>query len=136
MLASIQLARDFGEYPREKGENHICWAELHTSDPAAALAFHAGVFDWTSQSWGGDYILIGDEHAAGIVRGQPGVPPYWLIYVNSADTDATVARVTELGGRVPLPGKDMANVGRFAVFQDPTGGTFAVMQTAARPESG
>lgn len=130
-LATIQLEHDMGAYPREKGENHICWSELMTSDPAAAAAFHAGVFGWKNESWGPEYILIGDEHAGGIVAGR-GAPPHWLIYVNSPDADATVARVLALGGTVLLPATDMANVGRFAVFADPTGGAFAVMQSAPR----
>lgn len=131
-LATIQLARDFGAYPREKGEHHICWSELHTSDPAAALAFHAGVFDWKSESWGDDHILIGSEHAGSIIRSQPGVPASWLVYVNTVDAEATVAKVTALGGKVVMPAVDMPGVGRFAVFSDPTGAVFAVMQNFPR----
>ena len=133
-LAAIQLKNDTGNYPREKGENHIAWSELNTTDPAAALAFHAGVFDWKSESWGPDYILVGDEHSAGITRGQPGVPSNWLVYVNSQNTDATVAKVESLGGKVMMPGTDIPNIGRFAVFADPTGGVFAVMQSFPKPE--
>ena len=47
-------------------------------------------------------------------------------------TDATVARVAELGGRLLVPARALENVGRFAVFADPTGAVFAVMQNAPR----
>lgn len=129
-LATIQLATDDGSYPREKAKNHICWSELHTADPAAALAFHQAVFGWKSEAWGPEYFLVGDEHAGGITRGQPGAPAHWLIYVNTRDADATAARVEELGGRVVVPPQQMGEVGRFAVFADPTGAVFAVMQSA------
>lgn len=121
-----------GPYPREKGEAHICWAELHTNDPADALAFHQGVYGWKGETWGGDYILIGDEHAGGITRLRSEAPPHWLIYVNTPNTDATVARVKELGGHCVAGPMDIPNVGRFAVFMDPTNAVFAVMQNVAR----
>jgi hypothetical protein len=132
VISAIQLEREDNPYPREKAENHISWSDLMTSDPPAALAFYQGVFGWASESWGGDYFLIGDEHAGGITNVHGGAPPHWMIYVNTQDTDATAARVTELGGRVLLPPRDMGEVGRFAVFGDPTGAVFAVMQTPPR----
>lgn len=133
VLAAIQPTTEFGPYPREKAKNHICWSELHTSDPAAALAFYTTLFGWASQAWGENYFMVGDEHAGGITAGQPGMPPNWLNYVNSQDTDATAAAVVRLGGRVIVPPQEMGGVGRFAVFSDPTGGVFAVMQSAPRP---
>ncbi len=132
VLAAIQLEKDDGTYPREKSQNHICWAELQSPDPAAALAFHQGVYGWAHEAWGSDYFLIGSEHAGGINRAQPGVPPHWLIYVNTAPADASAARVTELGGKVLAPPQAMGEVGRFAVFADPQGAVFAVMESARR----
>lgn len=132
VIAALQPSRPLDPYPREKGESHICWSELHTSAPAAALVFYTGVFGWKSEAWGADYFMIGDEHAGGIMAGRPGVPPHWLIYVNSTDTDATAASVVRLGGRIVAPPQDLTGVGRFAVFADPTGGVFAVMQSVRR----
>lgn len=129
-LAAIQLARDDGTYPREKSQNHICWSELQTPDPAAALRFHAGVFGWSHEAWGPDYFLIGSEHAGGITRGQPGAPPHWLLYVNTPSADGAAARVVELGGSVLAGPQPMGGVGRFAVFADPQGAVFAVMESA------
>lgn len=131
-LGTIQLGGEEPPYPREKGEHHITWSELHTPDPADAIAFHTALFAWSTESWGPDYTLIGDEHAGGITRGRPGEPAHWLIYVNTPDTDATARRVVALGGRVLLEPQQMGDVGRFAVFADPTGAVFAVMQSAPR----
>src|SRR5436190_1272271 len=119
VLAMIQLARDTGAYPREKAENHLSWSELHTTDPKDALAFHTALFGWRHEAWGPDYFMVGDEHADGIMAGQPGVPPHWLVYVNTADADGTAAKVAALGGRVIVAPQDLAHVGRFGVFQDP-----------------
>jgi predicted enzyme related to lactoylglutathione lyase len=130
VLALIQLQRPEGTYPREKAQNHITWSELHTSDTKDAAAFYTAVLGWKQEAWG-DYITVGDEHAGGITKGQPGHPPYWMIYVNVADTDDTVRRAQELGAKVFLPGMDTPQ-GRMAIVQDPTGGTFSLMQSAKR----
>jgi predicted enzyme related to lactoylglutathione lyase len=132
VIAAIQLSNEQGAYPREKGENHLSWSDLMSTDPAAALAFYQGVFGWSSESWGDSYFLIGDEHAGGITRAHGGAPPHWLVYVNTGDTDGVVRQVVELGGRVVAPAQDMGNIGRFAVLADPTGAVFAVMQSARR----
>ena len=132
VIAAIQLTGTFGPYPREKNENHLCWSELHCPDPAAAAEFYKSVFGWNYEAWGPDYLLITNEHAGGIMRAQPGVPTHWLVYANTQSTDGVVARVGELGGKTLMPAMDMPDVGRFAVFADPAGAVFAVMQSVPR----
>lgn len=129
VIATIQLDDDSVPYPREKDQPHLCWSELHAPDPARSFAFYRGLFGWTPEAWGEDYLLITDEHAGGIMKAQPGNPPMWLVYVNTLDTDATAAKVTALGGKVFAEPMEMPGVGRFAVFADPTGTVFAVMST-------
>ncbi len=131
-LSVIQLEQDTPPPAPQKGRNDLSWSELHTTDTADALAFYVSLFDWKHESWGGDYVLLGDEHKAGMTAGQPGVPPHWLVYVNVADADATAAKVATLGGRLLHGPDDIPGVGRFAVLQDPTGAVFAVMQNAPR----
>ncbi|MDP2310871.1 MAG: VOC family protein [Pseudomonadota bacterium] len=132
ILSPIQLEHESPRLPTEKTRNYICWSELGTSDPADALAFYVDLFGWKHENHGG-YTVLGDEHNAGMADGQPGVPPFWLLYTNVVNADATAAKVTELGGRVLHGPAEMEGVGRFAVLQDPTGAVFAVMQSAARP---
>ena len=55
------------------------------------------------------------------------VPAHWLVYFGVADTDATVANATELGATTVVPPTDIPP-GRFAVFTDPDGATFAVIK--------
>ena len=65
--------------------------------------------------------------------GRISVPPFWAVYFAVSDTDAAVARVTELGGSQIMPPMDI-EPGRFAVVADPTGAVFNVI--ALKPELG
>jgi len=77
---------------------------------------------------------LGDRSIAGMMAlgpmHPPGTPPHWLVYFAVADTDATMARVTELGGKALSPAVDIP-IGRFAVLMDPRGVVFAVIALAA-----
>ena len=113
--------------------------QLNTSDPEAAQAFYGALFGWTFQSVGGggqDYWGINNgERLNGGMMPLPedgGAPPNWLAYFTSADIDASVAKVGELGGRVlvapaPIPG------GRIAVAADPQGAAFALFEGRIDP---
>ncbi len=59
------------------------------------------------------------------------MPPAWGCYVTVDQVDATVARVTALGGKVVVPAMDIPGVGRMAVIADPQGATLSVMQYSA-----
>ena len=50
-----------------------------------------------------------------------GQPPAWTTYVSVDDADATVAKVKKAGGTVFVEPMDVLDVGRMAVFADPTG---------------
>ena len=56
-----------------------------------------------------------------------GYAPSWDIYVTVDDVDATVASVTELGGKVLRAAFDIPEVGRFCVVQDPQGAVIMAM---------
>jgi hypothetical protein len=62
------------------------------------------------------------------------MPAAWVAYFAVADTDATVAKATELGGSVIAPPFDMP-YGRMAVVADDQGAVFAVMTSAPQAES-
>ncbi|PJF02018.1 glyoxalase/bleomycin resistance/extradiol dioxygenase family protein [Streptomyces carminius] len=69
--------------------------------------------------------IVGGIHGVGAAlprdRGS-----HWLMYVEVADTDAAVRRVTELGGRVLRPPQDTPR-GRVARVADREGAPFAVI---------
>lgn len=115
----------------------FCWSEINTRDPGAAKSFYGDVFGWTFEDrefeGAGTYttINVGDRAIGGLfdMTGRvPGeVPPNWLVYFAVEDADATLAKLRERSGQVPMGPVDLEGVGRFAVVQDPFGATFAVI---------
>ena len=101
----------------------------------------ATVFGWTAQTHGagpmGEYTewQVSGRSVGGMMQKPPmmpaEVPPFWAVYFAVADTDAAVARVTELGGTVMMPPMDI-EPGRFATVADPSGGAFSVIALVAR----
>jgi len=117
----------------------LCWAELMTTNVDAAGKFYVGVFGWKTQvsqmGEHGTYTMftVGERPAVGMMgmtADMKGIPSYWMPYFEVAGCDQTVATATKAGGVVLVPGTDIPGVGRFAVLQDPQGGTFGVLQAA------
>ena len=114
----------------------MTWSELMTKDSAAAARFYGEVFGWRSEEndmgEGYPYHLqkLGEDGVAGIMDIQPqmgDLPPHWVIYFAVDDTDQTIARTQELGGRL-LAGPMESPYGPFAVLLDPLGATFSVIK--------
>jgi uncharacterized protein len=113
------------------------WNELLTTDPAAAIDFYKQLFGWTTQDFqmpdftysvvklkdaeqGQGGIMAIPSHAAGM-------PPAWFPYVTVDNVDNTAKQATQLGGNVLVEPKDIPEVGRFAVIQDPQGAAISVI---------
>jgi uncharacterized protein len=116
---------------------HPAWFELYTRDFQAAVAFYRDVFGWEVHSMGDTdefrYSTLGDgpSAAAGVMDGSAflpeGAPSHWAVYFTSADVDASVAKVVELGGVVLEQPMDTP-YGRLAMVTDVTGAMFRIMQ--------
>jgi len=102
-------------------------------DAAAALKFYSAMFGWTGEV-SPEYIELhlGKEGIGGIfpMSGEmfQHVPANWMPYFGVADCDATANKAKSLGGRIVKEPTDIPNVGRFAVFGDPQGAMFEVIQ--------
>ncbi|MGN6609297.1 MAG: VOC family protein [Jatrophihabitans sp.] len=115
-----------------------CWVDLTTSDIDAASEFYRGLFGWELLGSGpefGGYVIaqVGGLPVAGLGPQQPGMeghPSVWTTYLATDDADATAAAVREHGGVVVAEPFDVGPLGRMAVVQDPTGGTFGLWQAA------
>ena len=115
----------------------VCWHELASRDAAAAGEFYSALFGWTPEVMemeGTPYtmFLSGEDRAAGMLQMTEewgDIPSHWMMYIAVEDCDAAAARVTELGGQVCVPPTDIP-VGRFAVVNDPQGGTFSIVALA------
>ncbi|WP_406356949.1 VOC family protein [Streptomyces sp. NBC_00658] len=134
-LKGIDVAGDPGS---------LCWVELYTPDIALSAVFYNSVFGWETSAQpfpGGTYTCInpagaGEEDMFGGVVPLADDPievetgSYWLPYFEVEDTDATVAKAQELGGKVRMPAIDVEGVGRIAKLADPYGARFAVIKSA------
>ncbi|MBI2754416.1 MAG: VOC family protein [Betaproteobacteria bacterium] len=116
----------------------FCWNELMTADAARAKAFYAALFGWkmSDMPMGADVYTVlkqGDKDIGGLmqIRTDMGpIPSHWLAYVEVTDVDKATAKAGELGGRVHLAGMDVPGIGRFGIFEDPTGAKLAVFRRA------
>jgi len=114
----------------------LVWNELNSRDLPTAKAFYSKVFGWEPydvemEGMGYTEVKLGDKTIAGMMA-MPDmvpdhVPSHWLVYFGVEDTDAAVAKATELGATTLVPPTEIPP-GRFAVLSDPDGATFAVIQ--------
>jgi predicted enzyme related to lactoylglutathione lyase len=113
------------------------WFELHTRDYAGALEFYAKAFGWTfevepgSPAFEYSRMVIDGESLAGVMGAAEflpeGVSSNWQIYFETADIDASVAKVQALGGSLIHPIDD-SPYGRLAACLDSTGAMFKLRQ--------
>jgi predicted enzyme related to lactoylglutathione lyase len=112
------------------------WAELSTSDPAAAKKFYASLFGWAfaDSPAGPDmtYTTLkkGDRSVGGLYQDprEKNVPPHWNTYVTVASADASAQKAKGLGGKVLAEAFDVMDYGRMAVIQDPQGAIICVWE--------
>jgi uncharacterized protein len=110
----------------------LSWNELGSPDLEGSARFYGDLLGWTTTPVEGadpPYLVVNtaDGHTNGGIRppAPPGTPPFWLVYFATADIEASVARVGELGGTVLLPPTDIG-IALIAVIQDPQGAVFAL----------
>ncbi len=112
------------------------WVDLGTPDIGASAAFYEALFGWSipegpnsEQTGGYRMAMQGDKPTAGMMPlMQEGQPPAWSTYVAVEDADATAAAVKGAGGTVLAEPMDVLDLGRMAVFADPSGAVFGVWQ--------
>jgi predicted enzyme related to lactoylglutathione lyase len=72
------------------------------------------------------------QSVGGLMRHmQEGQHTAWTTYVSVADADETAGKVKAAGGSVIVEPMDVMDLGRMAVFADPTGAAFGVWQPRA-----
>src|SRR3954454_20011390 len=115
------------------------WADVTTTDQAAAKEFYGGLFGWEAEDMPvGDGVVysmmkLGGRNVAAISpqpeqQREAGVPPMWNNYVTVESADDAAARAGELGATVHAPPFDVMDAGRMAVIQDPQGAYFMVWE--------
>ncbi|MGO9560402.1 MAG: VOC family protein [Acidimicrobiales bacterium] len=111
------------------------WVELSSPDTDASAHFYGQLMGWSAtdpgpQETGGYRMFQQAGQSVGGLMGhmQEGQPTAWATYVSVTDADETAARVTAAGGTVVAPPMDVMDIGRMAIFADPTGAVFGVWQ--------
>ena len=123
----------------EHAPGMFCWAELATSDTAAAKAFYTELFGWSIND-----VPMGEEGVYTMlqIRGKDAaalyelneeqraqsVPPHWMAYVSVTSADDVAARAKSLGGTLLMEPFDVLDSGRMALVQDPTGAMLSVWE--------
>lgn len=117
-----------------------CWFELMTNDYGKAIAFYRDAFGWDVHPMGPQggqwqYSTLGEgfNAKAGLCDASTFIPPegisYWRSYIGVENCDASVAKLTELGGRL-LDGPIDTQFGRVATVADDQGTLFQLLQAA------
>jgi predicted enzyme related to lactoylglutathione lyase len=124
----------FAEYAGQPGTP--AYFELLTRDYQGAVAFYRDVFGWDGKVMSDTpefrltALRAGDVTVAGIMDATAVLPHgednHWNVYLKVADTDAALARITELGGTVTEPPVDTP-YGRLAGAADPVGARFKLV---------
>lgn len=119
-----------------KTMNGFWWANLSTSDDAAAAEFYGRVLGWTFQEMPISDTMVhrnavsGELQLAGIDPLMPGAewPTAWTNYVYVEDLEATVAAARKLGATVAMEPMDVMGQGHMAIVVDPTGAAVGLWQ--------
>jgi predicted enzyme related to lactoylglutathione lyase len=121
----------------------LAWSENMSRDFEGNKAFYQAVFgyefgDMSSDDFKYATLDLGGRPAGGI--GEMGAsipaghPAHWSTYFGVLDTDAAVAKVTDLGGTVIQQAWD-SPYGRMAVLADDQGAVFSVMSVEQASEA-
>lgn len=118
-----------------KKNGSISWSELMTSDVPAAKKFYGELFGWTfddmpMEEMTYSVVKANDDAVAGIMpfpSGAPPMPPNWGIYITVDNVEAVAEQATGLGAKVAMPPRDIPDVGRFCVLQDPQGAFISII---------
>ncbi|MEW5351963.1 MULTISPECIES: VOC family protein [unclassified Streptomyces] len=121
-----------------------CWAELGTSDLAAAKRFYGEVFGWRCDApdsrpelRGYTVARLGGAAVAGLgPLYRPTQPIAWNVSFAVADADAATHKVVEAGGTVIRGPMDIFDEGRRTVALDPSGAAFQLWQARDFPGAG
>lgn len=120
--------------------NLFCWFDLNTPDKNMSHVFYDMLLSWSFEDH-----LLGDELAyTGLsLRGKAfgGVEPLpsdqsaqWIGYIGVEAFQASFDRLSALGAKVMLEGIEVPDFGTVAIFSDPLGAMFAILEPAERAD--
>jgi predicted enzyme related to lactoylglutathione lyase len=117
----------------------LSWNEHLSNDFAGSKAFYQAVFGYEYDDMSGEgfqyaAVKVDGNIVGGIgnlpVDGPPGRTAGWGVYFGVADTDAAVAKATDLGGTLVQPPRD-SPYGRIAIVADDHDAVFSLITASA-----
>jgi predicted enzyme related to lactoylglutathione lyase len=121
---------EFSSYP----PGTPSWVDHATKDLEASNSFYGTLFGWEADDQGedmGHYTIMrkGGKTVAGNMKAMmEGQPSAWVSYVSVANADATMDLAKKAGAMVFLEPMDVADIGRMAIFADPTGAAIGIWE--------
>jgi predicted enzyme related to lactoylglutathione lyase len=129
----------------------LVWADLFTTDVAAATKFYTALFGWTASTVARDsqsftILFNAGQPVAGIVQRpqrretMPGAR--WIGYVSVRSVADTLAAATGAGGKVLAPVREFPRRGTQAILADDQGAVLGVLYSSSgdgddyQPEAG
>ena len=111
------------------------WVDLTVDDAPAIRDFYEAVIGWESAPVSqGDYedynMMRAGTPATGICHkrgGNKDIPSQWMVYFTVDNYEASLEKVTELGGKILVPTRGEVG-GRFAIIEDPAGAVCALYE--------
>ena len=114
------------------------WRNLFTNDVEGAVNFYRGMFDWESRRFGGGrnaYILLTTRglSVAGIIQlqNQDNSENQWVSFISVDDVDSVNNNVMQNGGKVLVGPRLFEQHGQVAIFADPEGAAFGVINSSS-----
>ena len=109
----------------------ITWFDLTVPDADHIRNFYKQVVGWKSMdiSMGeyNDYCMVSpadDKVRSGVCHARganASIPPAWIMYINVANLDESIAEVLKGGGEVVNGPRKMGEKARYCIIKDPAG---------------
>jgi predicted enzyme related to lactoylglutathione lyase len=140
-----RIADRHKNYTNKKGKNvsksekrqhaNIVWFEIPADDPEKAKAFYSNLFGWKIDPFPGsaDYWHIdtggADDSPDGALKRRKHPQEPVVNYVSVDSVDKFADKIAKLGGKICMAKTAVAQMGYFAVCQDPEGNPFGVWES-------
>lgn len=121
----------------------FCWTELSTPNLTASKNFYQEIFNWnyadhTMQAGVYSMMRVGEDELGGAYEVTEemkahGVPSVWHAYVLVDDVNKMTQKAKELGAHIIREPLEVMEMGKMAVFADPTGAVISIWQTNGQP---
>ena len=114
----------------------IVWHDLFTRDVVTAREFYIQLFGWSQHTYNAgakSYTLLSykGKSVAGIVELEPGDQNenQWISYISVMDVNRAFTQVAANGGKILLSPRIFHQLGELAIFADPEGAAFGVLDS-------